>query len=105
MRSRRMILLALLGSTVATTFASAEDVQLFQTDRPDLTEGAARVGRNAWQLEAGWSFASGAGPTAHSLGDGLLRIGVDDHVELRFFAPSLQWSSTIGARHDMFSHT
>jgi len=100
MRFRSLV--AMLPLLVPVAAAAADDLELFSTDRPDLTEGAARVGRRVWQVEGGWSFTSGGGSTAHSLGDALLRFGLEDHVELRLFVPSLEWNSARGASHAGF---
>lgn len=76
---------------------AARPLERFDTDRPDLTEGAEPVGRGIWQLETGWGVESGGGPRAHVLGEGLLRVGLARWVEARLVLPSLQWESHTGA--------
>ena len=60
------------------------------TDRPDFTESSSTVGCGVVQLEMGYTFTyndddvTGDKTRSHTTPEMLLRVGISDHVELRF---------------------
>lgn len=66
------------------------------TDRPDATESAVSVAPGRVQLEAGYTMAHAGAATLHSLGEGLLRIGVAGGTELRLGLNSYRLRGGVG---------
>lgn len=70
--------------------AAATEPRPMSTDRPDFTESPFAVGPGRTQLEAGWTMTRSGGAGSHTLGEGLLRHGLGERLELRVGAPSLE---------------
>lgn len=92
--------LAWFGVALAATPGSAQqNVEPIVTDRPSFTESPATVGEGRVQLEAGYTLARASGTTGHTLGEILIRIGLDAPAELRIGLDSYAWSrGPAGAR-------
>lgn len=71
------------------TIAQPPDSKPMSTDRPDFTESPFTVGAGRIQFEAGWTMSRGGGMSEHAFGEGLLRYGLSERLELRIGAPSL----------------
>jgi hypothetical protein len=74
-----------------TTLAQPPEPRPMSTDRPDFTESPFTVGLGRVQLEAGWTMSRGSGVETNTLGEGLLRYGLSERLELRIGAPSLEF--------------
>ncbi|MCP3979276.1 MAG: transporter [bacterium] len=73
-------------------FAGAEELV---TDRPDQTESAEVVPRNAVQFEVGWTHAEdgdGDDTTADSFPETLVRVGLAERWELRLGYDGYRWT-------------
>ena len=70
-------------------FGEFEFKREMQTDRPDFTEGTLTVESGHIQVESGYTFVSnsnnGVDTEAHSIPEVLLRLGIAERTELRFF--------------------
>lgn len=73
-----------------TALAQTSDTAPLVTDRPDATESAVSVAAGRYQLEAGYTVTRAESRTLHSLGEGLLRVGLTDRAELRLGFNSFQ---------------
>lgn len=71
------------ATAAQTTEVSAETVPALITDRPDFTESGVTVPRGMWQLEFGYTFTREPGVKTHEPGEALLRVGLNERVELR----------------------
>lgn len=75
------------------------DVEPIATDRPSFSESPTTVDGGHVQLEAGYTLARASGTTGHTLGEILIRIGLDAAAELRIGLDSYAWSrGPAGAR-------
>ncbi len=88
---RSLVLLGLLWAAplVAQDFSGLPEP--LNTDRPDFTEGTATVPAGHYQLEGGYTFTRQGTDESQSLGELLLRIGVNDRVEARLGIGSYDW--------------
>jgi hypothetical protein len=75
-------------SFVVLSGSRLEAQQSLVTDRPDFTESASVVGPGHVQLEGGATFTRSADSDEITLGEVLVRIGVDERLELRAAANS-----------------
>ena len=97
MKAGWMVRVGLLGFFLSIPAVAATQRELpdLVTDRPDITESSAVVGRGVWQLESGISFerdGSGSdGSRVFSAPMALVRLGVSDRLELRIGADGLAW--------------
>ncbi len=70
-------------------FGARELTREMQTDRPDFTEGTRTVDAGHLQLEAGYTYVrdstDGVDTDTHTLPEFLLRLGITERTELRFF--------------------
>ncbi len=79
-----------LGIELDTSPTTSPYDEPLVTDRPDFTESSSTVGYGVVQLEMGYTFtyndddATGDKTRSHTAPEMLLRVGVSDHVELRF---------------------
>src|SRR3954447_23328722 len=91
MTGRALVLLGLLWTAplVAQDFSGLPEP--LNTDRPDFTEGTATVPAGHYQLEGGYTFTRQGTDDSQSLGELLLRIGVNDRVEARLGIGSYDW--------------
>ena len=83
------------GSPIDSTTAAPE---LFDTDRPDVTNGSSRLDPGVVQLETGWSRTSNGSFRSNSVGDALVRVGVSRAFELQVLTPGRE-SSADGEVH------
>jgi hypothetical protein len=67
--------------------AVADEARI-EADRPDQTNGPGVVAPGAFQLEVGWTRDQAQGVTAHSIGEGLLRVGLTRRFEVRAGIPT-----------------
>lgn len=91
MMGRSLVLLGLLWAAplVAQDFSGLPEP--LNTDRPDFTEGTSTVPAGHYQLEGGYTFTRQGTDESQSLGELLLRIGVNDRVEARLGIGSYDW--------------
>ena len=77
----------LLIAFVGVYTSAAQDANPISTDRPDYTESASSVGKGILQRELGASaFQHGAG-SIWNVGEGLIRYGLINRVEVRVSLP------------------
>ena len=91
-RARHVIattLLLILMGTAAGAMAQAAGP--INTDRPGFTETAHIIGVGTFQLEFGYTIDREDGSTLHNVGEGVLRYGLNERVELRVGLPSYAW--------------
>jgi len=81
---------ALARAEAAADSTAAQNPELFDTDRPDVTNGSTRMDPGVVQLETGWSRTAAHGAALSSFGDALIRIGVARAFELRLFTPGVE---------------
>ncbi|MGE4169099.1 MAG: transporter [Candidatus Margulisiibacteriota bacterium] len=63
---------------------NARELDPIETDRPDYTESATTVPKGYWQFENGYTFGKDGDTTVHTLGEALIRLGLNDGLEARF---------------------
>jgi len=63
-------------------------------DRPDFTEGTGLMAPGHFQVEGGYTYARTGSAKGSSLGEVLLRYGVDDRWEARLGLNSYDWIDT-----------
>lgn len=78
------------GLPAATSDSSLSAPELFDTDRPDVTNGSSRLDPGVVQVETGWSHTSQEDLSVDSFGDALVRVGISRAFELRVFTPGLE---------------
>jgi hypothetical protein len=89
--------------------AAPREMPELVTDRPDITESSAVVGRGVWQLESGVSFERDGhdadASRALSAPMALLRLGLSDRLELRLGADGFESQRAVagGSRMTGFS--
>jgi len=80
-------LLGLLAVTALPASAQRRDtLPPIDTDRPAFTDGTHTVARGRWQVETGYTYQQARGAGAghvQSFPEALLRVGVNDRIELR----------------------
>ena len=95
-----LLLFVLAAPAPANAGAGADSATaapgLFDTDRPDITNGSGRLEPGVVQVETGWSRASQGDLVLNSLGDALVRIGVSRAFELRVSTPGLERATLAG---------
>jgi hypothetical protein len=77
-----------------TSVAHAQDT----TSRPGLVEDSSTLGKDVLQLEGGYTFSRSGATKTHSIGEVLLRYGLNKNVELRVAGDSYQVTRTAGVR-------
>jgi len=82
---------SLLLSTIliATPVVAMDNIV---TDRPDFTESTDTVPLGWIQVENGYTYTRGDNTSTHSLGEGLIRVGLTPTTELRVGFPNYQVS-------------
>ena len=86
--------LVLSGFLLAAPLAAQDFSGLpepLDTDRPDFTEGTSTVPAGHYQLEGGYTFTRQGKDESQSLGELLLRIGVNERIEARLGIGSYSW--------------
>lgn len=91
MNGRALVLLGLLSAAPLAAQDFSGLPEPLNTDRPDFTEGTATVPAGHYQLEGGYTFTRQGTDESQSLGELLLRIGVNDRVEARLGIGSYDW--------------
>ena len=91
MTGRSLVLLGLLTTAPLAAQDFSGLPEPLNTDRPDFTEGTATVPAGHYQLEGGYTFTRQGTDDSQSLGELLLRIGVNDRVEARLGIGSYDW--------------
>lgn len=79
---------SVVAASFATTLAACAgavrpELEPLVTDRPDFTESTETVAPGMAQLESGGTYARAAAEHGGSVGEVLLRVGLDKHTELR----------------------
>src|SRR5690348_15775522 len=74
----------------APSDSSAAAAELFDTDRPDVTDGSSRLDPGVVQVETGWARTARDRVVETSWGDALVRIGVSRSFELRLSTPGIE---------------
>jgi hypothetical protein len=95
-RLLRTSALALTAGTAACASGRAAPPALVAPDRPGYSYGTSTAPLGATQLEVGYSNTRAVGQAYHSLGEGLLRVGVGPRTELRVVANSYAIRATGG---------
>jgi len=85
-------LLALAAPLAAQEFSGLPEP--ISPDRPDFTEGSGLVAPGHLQVEGGYTYARTGSAKGSSLGELLVRYGVDDRWEARFGLNSYDWINT-----------
>lgn len=83
MKKQILILTFLFPSFLSAEIAPFKEE--LQSDRPDFTEGAYVVESSRFQLESGYTYSKSDGADSHVAPEMLLRFGVLESTELRFF--------------------
>jgi Putative MetA-pathway of phenol degradation len=86
--------IVLLGFLLSAPLAAQDFSGLpepLDTDRPDFTEGTSTVPAGHYQLEGGYTFTRQGTDESQSLGELLLRIGVNERIEARLGIGSYDW--------------
>jgi hypothetical protein len=83
------VLLTLVAPIAAQDFSGLKDP--IQPDRPDLTNGPLLVDPGHLQIETGYTYTRTGNEKASSLGEILLRYGVNDRWEARLGLNSYDW--------------
>ena len=91
MTGRSLVLLGLLWVTPLAAQDFSGLPEALDTDRPDFTEGTATVPAGHYQLEGGYTFTRQGTDESQSLGELLLRIGVNERIEARLGIGSYDW--------------
>lgn len=95
--THRFIVL-LTAVTLFTLPAMADFTRDMETDRPDFTEGTQTVEAKHFQIETGYTYTSnddgGVERQDHVAPEFLLRAGLLDDLEFRFFWEGYAWSDT-----------
>jgi hypothetical protein len=85
-------LLALAAPLAAQDFSGLPET--INPDRPDFTEGPALVAPGHLQVEGGYTYSRTGSAKESSLGELLVRYGVDDRWEARLGLNSYDWIDT-----------
>ena len=85
----------LVAATIVAATSPATLAQELVTDRPDQTESSATVPTGFWQVETGTLYEEAADGDTVSAPTTLLRVGLDERLELR-----LGWDGWISASGD-----
>lgn len=72
----------------SANMAPADASDTIATDRPDFSESTGTVEPNRIQVEGGYTFTDAGGVDSHTVGELLVRIGLNDRTELRLGLPS-----------------
>ncbi|MEA2603322.1 MAG: hypothetical protein QOF89_4314 [Acidobacteriota bacterium] len=91
MTGRALVLLGLLSAAPLAAQDFSGLPEALDTDRPDFTEGTSTVPAGHYQLEGGYTFTRQGRDESQSLGELLLRIGVNERVEARLGIGSYDW--------------
>ena len=75
-----------------TALANADETVSLSGDRPDFTDGTDTVAKGHGQVEAGVEYGFESNTTR--LPDALVRLGLNDGLELRIATPSVVLGST-----------
>lgn len=91
-------LAGLVGVWSSASRGAAEMPEPVVTDRPDFTESAETVAGGRMQLESGYTYTQASGDRSQSLGELLLRVGLDPRTEIRIGLNSYTWERTPSGR-------
>jgi hypothetical protein len=91
MTGRALVLLGLLSAVPLAAQDFSGLPEALDTDRPDFTEGTSTVPAGHYQLEGGYTFTRQGTDESQSLGELLLRIGVNERIEARLGIGSYDW--------------